>query len=115
MSNRNTLRYQFDHSAFFSELMQSGDHFPPLKLRMRDTFNRFELQDICHLFATLAAEARVDWDIRDLERTEHGDENPPEATDVSGESPSETFPPETEAGRDESTGDDAGVDPRPAA
>lgn len=56
MTNRESPEFQLYVKLFFAEIMQNGGHYPPLKARLRGHFNRFELEDLSELFATLACE-----------------------------------------------------------
>ena len=110
MSLRDIDQYQYDRKRIFTELLTSGNHYPGLKLRLRDTFNRFELEDLSHLFATIAAECRIAWITAEGKEDDDADENPEGIADEAGEEPDCPVSAEAKTGRAESADLNSGID-----
>ncbi len=87
---------QHYRDTFFRELMQSSNHFPALKMRLREHFNRFELEDLSKLFAAVAIEAVDDEFLPKFEEGSDGNETTTEDEDVEGEELNSPFSTEAE-------------------
>ena len=96
--------------VFFQELMQTANHYPALKMRLREHFNRFELEDLAKLFAVVALEAVEDDTKPELEEGSDDNETTPEDTLSTGEDVSIPVSQQTEESREEFITGESGSD-----